>query len=480
LTFSKAGYFETPGDYSYGERLQESDGSVRVRQVIGRLTAYATISVEVLDPGGSAAPGTRVRLIALGGQAAAKVETAGADGRFQTQVTPGGYLVCAEPGSRKATAACYPSATDYASATVVIIHPGEAAGPFNIRMIKDPPRYTIRGQIKSLITKTATWGEAVVATPIPPDEPGPGQTGPEHECVNRDGSFLIEGLRAGRYVLRASAGPEVRRNDCSPPKERAAMPFGQVFDDEPFQRPRPVVPIYGNSQTITVSRNIKGLVLKIGRDAIVTGRVVVEYEGARAPAMQGLTLRPWDIMDWNVAGPHSIKLDTDGRFQNSEVEPGSYRVAPAAEAPWYVSKVVQDGKTSADGRVVLKTGGSTALEITYRKATAMLRVDLLRDPAMPADQPVQVTLVPDEPAFRLQGGGFRLGALVTSDHSNQATLGPFPPGSYLVLATHSDPNLRGLEAFRWRRMKDRAVRVELHEGSTETIQVKPLAVETGR
>jgi hypothetical protein len=72
-----------------------------------------------------------------------------------------------------------------------------------------------------------------------------------------------------------------------------------------------------------------------------------------------------------------------------------------------------------------------------------------------------------------------LAAFVKSEQST-FTLGPVPPGSYLLLATYSDPNVQRLEAFRWNLMKNRAIPVVLHEGATETIQVKPLALETGQ
>jgi hypothetical protein len=236
--------------------------------------------------------------------------------------------------------------------------------------------------------------------------------------------------------------------------------------------------VFGLFQTVTVSRDIKGLVLKIGKDAIVTGRVVVESDGAKASPMRSLTLRSHDLPDMNFGIQQSIELGADGRFQNREVEPGVYAIAQS-EGPWYVSSIVQDGKTSADGHIELKAEGKTNLDVTYRKASSMLQVDVLRDAGMTADQPVQLRLFPADPALRFQAGGFRLAAFVKSEQST-FTLGPVPPGSYLLLATYSDPNVQRLEAFRWNLMKNRAIPVVLHEGATETIQVKPLALETGQ
>jgi hypothetical protein len=218
-----------------------------------------------------------------------------------------------------------------------------------------------------------------------------------------------------------------------------------------------------------VSRNLKGLVMKIERAATLAGRVVVENQEAKASAMRSLQVRSWDLD--NMSGPYSIKLEPDGSFKDSEVEPGTYRVA-AAE-PTYLSKLVQDDRPSAEGRIVIQAGSSTVLEITFRKASAMLRVDLVRDAAMPADQLVELRLIPEDSSLHLRPEAFQLRALVTSD---QSTLGPFPPGWYLVLATYTDPQMRWLEELRAMRMKDRAVRVKLREGVTETVQVKPLAI----
>jgi len=270
LKCSKPGYFEALYAFSPGHRVQDGDGNVRVSQMIVRLTAYATISGEILDASGKAAPGTRVTLMALGGPGSSGVATSDLKGRFRAEVTPGGYFICAEPSGQKSIATCYPSAANYDSATVVIVHPGEAAGPFTIRM-PDEPRYTIRGQIRSLVPKTATWGESIWAIPLP-DEPGPHGSGYLYSCVNRDGSFLIPGLRAGRYVVRATAGPEVQRNPCAASERPTFFNANSGFDD--VGPPRLRAPEYTSSETVAVSADIKDLVVKVGRGARVTGHVV--------------------------------------------------------------------------------------------------------------------------------------------------------------------------------------------------------------
>jgi hypothetical protein len=108
----------------------------------------------------------------------------------------------------------------------------------------------------------------------------------------------------------------------------------------------------------------------------------------------------------------------------------------------------------------------------------MLRVDLVRDPLRPPDQPIQVSISPEDPKLRLPADGFRLTRL---EPSNQAMLGPFPPGWYLVLACyHDDYPSGGLTKLGWMRLKARAVRVELREGATETIQAKPTVLKSSR
>jgi hypothetical protein len=271
---SKPGYVQRPSDF--GDQLQDASGDLYQRQVVLGMLALATVTGVVVDAAGKPSPGARIDFISLdkppnqqGAIFAQDNPAADAQGRFEAVVLPGSYHVCATPqvfGRSQAkvpVAACFPSASDYASAASVTAHPGGAAQPLTIHLL-ETATYSIRGRIKPGTHNRSDWGIQIWAVSDDHTNTRPGWAQSYSGCVNRGAKFVIAGVPAGAYTLSALAGPGVQTSSCGARNVPKIESF--AIDDccSSVPQPRPVR--YSGQRKATLNRDLSGIVVNVVAD----------------------------------------------------------------------------------------------------------------------------------------------------------------------------------------------------------------------
>jgi hypothetical protein len=262
--YTKDGYlWQQP--YS-GDQLQDASGDIHQIHMVLRLLALATIRGVVLDA--HRKPSSKALVSAMrAGNLSPTEATAGPKGEFQIRVVPGSYAVCARPQdpyptpSKNTIGMCYLSATDYDTATMVTMGPGEISPPLTIHL-GEMRLFDIRGIIAPV---HKGWGSLIVAQA---DESGSGVPSWSIGCIKRDGTFIILGIPAGTYTLSATAGMSVESTRCDR-NGRPEMIFANdvccATEPKP-QATRPRAIVYSGERRVTVTGNMNGVVVKVKRE----------------------------------------------------------------------------------------------------------------------------------------------------------------------------------------------------------------------
>jgi hypothetical protein len=230
-----------------------------------------TISGVVLDVSGKPYAGAQIWTMEVGPHQFRHWEDSyatDAQGRFRLTVVPGAYYVCAFPPgvsldeTKMAMPACFPSAPAYSLATAVTVEPHGASPQLTIRLL-EMPTYSIGGRITSgRVPRTRHWVMAIDAESDHPEEERLGcgrlynvpyssacATGFSGD-VKANGSFVISGVPAGSYRLRAVSGDGVGNEIIA-------------TDSVSLAQPTPAPPIYTGERNVTVKGNLSGVSVKV-------------------------------------------------------------------------------------------------------------------------------------------------------------------------------------------------------------------------
>jgi hypothetical protein len=322
---------------------------------------------------------------------------------------PATYRVCANPQKSavpgasepaRYTRTCHPAAIAEAQATDVAVTTGDAVNidirPQGIRS------YTLSGTVLDA-TGTPADGADVMALPLD-DEPASDST------RSKAGTFELQGVTTGRYLIVASlGGPETPDDRRSPKRERET----------------------GFATIDITGGDVNGIAVTTARLATVTGRVV--FEGAPAPSATTLRMvvrgRHVGRALWRLDRPGAAPVSDTLAFQleNADRLP---MVVGISEPPkgWAVKSVLYDGRDITNIPTEFIRGSAAAplrIVLTNRVAEPSIRV---------VDQPgnagVQGYLV-IVPANRAQWtGGFSTQPIETGT----VHLPAMSPGDYLVAA----------------------------------------------
>ena len=445
---SKSGYVYAPVPTGWGDSLDGPSGNRICREIVLELLAEATVSGDVFYANGARAPGALVTLQVLKGHASTVKETTDQNGHFRLQAAPGGYSLCAVPEyqvhrswkvpehapSTIPVAACFTTAAGGPAAAVLALKQADVVGPLRVRLGEERA-FSIRGRIEIEVPKTIDWWEGIWAIP----QPLVAYSSLEGR-ITPQGRFLIEGLRAGSYMVVARSGRAPRCDTC---------PGGPLFQD---------------LQRVEVHQNVKALVMRIRPNGVVTGRVVVE--GGKADQREKRMVYLQGDLPPESSLYTRAEADAEGRFRIGDVPPGSYRVEAQERHKEYVAAIRQDGRALAGDRIQIESGRSTDLEITVQRNTALIEITPLGDRGAWPDSPLSIAIPEngwDDPYSWILAGG---------DTHTLPKLGPLPPGTYFVMVTQysgGDPPKDQVSLHR-----QEAVRVVLKDGETAKVAVKPI------
>jgi 5-hydroxyisourate hydrolase-like protein (transthyretin family) len=280
-------------------------------------------------------------------------------------------------------------------------------------------------------------------------------TGGNSNYKSADGSFEMQNVGAGAYVLSASI-PRPPQNapinfDNMSPAERNEYFRAQQAED--LLRPKASLPL------TVVNSDIDGVVLSLGLNGTISGRI--RSEGNATPSLDFVRVQfknsvPTSILE---SGPNSRPVTADGTFRVENVRPGEYRVVISGLPPGFYLKEARLGETDVLNTPLRYGGGdASGLELVLSPNVGAL------DGVTEAG--AQVVLIPTRSRERTE-----LFRPVTADTAGHFTIPDITPGDYTLAAWESiepfsffDPNL-----IREAETQGKNVRVE--ESSNQRVNV---------
>jgi hypothetical protein len=270
-----------------------------------------------------------------------------------------------------------------------------------------------------------------------------------------DGSFEVPNVSAGAYILSANIP---RPNPATPvnfdnlsPAERNEYFRAQQAED--LLRPRASVPV------TVVNSDLEGVVLALGLNGTISGRIRVEGDAKPSLDFVGVQLKnnmPTSILE---GGPNTRPVTAEGTFRVENVRPGEYRIAITGLPQGFYLKEARIGDADALN-APLRYGGGDASGLELVLSPNVGTLEGVTEPG------AQVVLIPTRNRERTE-----LFRPVTADTSGHFAISNTSPGDYTLAAWESiepfsffDPNL-----VRQAETQGTAFRVE--ESSNKTVNV---------
>ena len=478
LAFSGVGYAKQ----DYGQRTSTGGGvpitlspGQSKTDVVMRMMPVSAVSGRIRDNSGQPASGVPVRLFRFvydqtgkrTMQSVASTATNDLGDYRMYYLTPGRYYVSAGTSSgansnvpdnypfgggfttsnripQRYAISYYPGVSRESDATPVEVPPG--ADLHGIDLIVGPQQtYKIRGRVIDSRTglPPPQVSISMVLQNLDPNgfiSSGVGNT----NYKTADGSFELQNVSAGAYVLSASIprpnnGP-INFDNMSPAERNEYFRAQQA---EELLRPKASLPL-------TVNSDLDGVVLLMGLNGTVSGRIRVE--GAATPSLDFVRVLfknniPTSILE---GGPNSRTVGSDGTFRVENVRPGDYRVVIAGMPDGFYLKGAHVGDTDVLRESLRYVGGEAAgLEIVLSPNVGAIEGD--------TEAGAQVVLIPARNRERTE-----LFRPVTSDSAGHFAITNITPGDYTLAAWEDiepfaffDPSLIGQAET-----QGKAVRVE--------------------
>jgi protocatechuate 3,4-dioxygenase beta subunit len=452
-------YVEKTGFVEINSRGRRAEGrflTVRsgeeIKDLWLQMIPTAVISGRIVDQDGDPMPDAAV--FVLRKKPGGKLETAGAEhtndlGEFRFHgLFPGQYLVVAMPPpdlrdyerehekqsketdqtEMRYLTTYYPGTYDAAQASAIAVRPGDE---LPVTLTLTPARaYRVRGIVTGIPAGHKAAVELISVA---------SQTILRSNETGDDGRFEVRGVPPGSYVARVSVGAE-----------------------EQIMTARQSVNV--------VAADVDGIKLVPVRSFAVFGYLRFDARPRDDASHYTVSLHSVDAPDdsgfflASDASSRSAAIDPLGRFQWTNVQPGTYSVRIHGGSPDSYLKSVSVGESDGDSGFTIS--GPADLELLVSPKGA--RVDgIVSD----HDRPVAdttVVFVPEE-KFRKAREHF---AVSTSDQHGHFTARGLAPGAYTVFAWQDVDDGMYYDANFLKSQESNATAVKVNESSQQTINLK--------
>jgi hypothetical protein len=228
-----------------------------------------------------------------------------------------------------------------------------------------------------------------------------------------------------------------------------------------------------------VNARINDVAVTAGPDVIFNGQI--RFKDTRPSYPQSMYLVSTSTIVFEngqgFEGPHFYipteytPAESGQRFQIRGLMSGEYSLCPWPGGN-YISSIHRDGRNAADGKIHSGDGAETNLEITLKKARAVLKISLLGQADQPNGSPLAVVVIPEG---QLTATALRDRPVQCTNTKGQVVeRGPYPPGAYLVFAAYCASTLDYLWPLGAQRLASTPVRVVVGEEETKAIDVTPV------
>jgi Carboxypeptidase regulatory-like domain len=369
-------------------------------------------------------------------------------GEFRVgHLPPGRYYLSAEPEPNWETRnrlaseprlqeTWYPSSLDSASATPVVLLPGQELTGTEIRLRRNSV-YRIRGKVSGLQGIPVLPGPSMFMTPRLVVSLAPGAGGSSKGGrLQQDGSFEVEGVTPGTWQIRVEEG---------------------LWSS---------TAVLGDATVHVADHDVEGVSLTVHAPHLLKGVVRIEGEEDKVlPVGLSLWLDSSDQLAWEpTASPRS-----DGSFDFESVPSGRHRVHVRGGAPgqYYVKRLRYGAAESSDSEFSMSADGD-ALEVTLSAGGARVSGVVRRNGVGGAATP-QVVLLPDTPDAELRRYDTHLGGLDQS--GGFIVKEPVRPGEYTLYAFEDVPEGAWTEAEFIKEIEGKGVRIKVGDGDAKTVEV---------
>jgi hypothetical protein len=466
LMVSRNGYFQM----EYGQKKPSDPGATfslrpgqHMSDLLFKLGLAGVITGKILDEDGEPmanAAVTALRTAYQGGrrQLITVDERHSNDlGEFRLfGLTPGKYFVSAEPsrweqafgdrqhsgeekgsGEKGYTKMFFPSATDPAKASAIIVKEGEEIPSIDFLM-KEIMVHRIRGKVAGPISKQGPRQIHVDVFRRSRRTDWHSFLGPP-DIVRSDGSFELSQIPPGEYTVRAMS-----------------------FEDG--QR-------YSVEQDVDiVAADVEGLNLVLAPGVTIPGRILWDGQPSLGREELSVSLESDEARYGSV-----VRVDKSNQFTLEAVPEGSFKVDLfGLGKDGYIKEVKFGEAVLADTELRVVRGGGGILEITASSRGARMEGTVLDEEALPVAG-VWVVAVPEESKRKY----LRLYKSALTDQYGHFEMRAVTPGTYKIFSWE------GIESEAWededflKEFEDKGTLTEVHEQEAKVVELKVIPVKEG-
>jgi len=260
--------------------------------------------------------------------------------------------------------------------------------------------------------------------------------------VQRDGSFVINDVPPGRYVVTAR-GQDSRSESA----------------------------LFATQTVAVVGQDVTGVALTLTRGGQVTGAVTFETTSATEGELPRLTIRAVPLSPSALGGPGSTRIQADGSFTISNIPAGPYLIRVAGfSSQWALKGVYVSGRDVSD----------SPLEVRNNQTTTGVSIVL-------TDRPTEITgMVVDSQnlaapdtwviAFSIDPGAWRPQTRQVqasrADSGGVFHIRGLPPGDYHLVALDDAEQGAWYDPSFLEHVRSSAVRVSVNEGEVRSQPLK--------
>ena len=394
-------------------------------------------------------------------------------GAFRVWVDPGAYLAGVTPSASVSPAESlhagavngrpqaygnqyFEGAKWSSAARVLSLSPGDERTDLQFRLVPEPT-FRISGKVSGADVPT----RVMVRLHTVDDMLDWGSDYPKMIAVDAEGRFVFSAVRAGRYRVRAYAGPNL-------PMGSHGVPALQALPPEPT--------LAGGADVQVANRDVD-LTLSLLPGVRINGRV--EFDGDVSPAALDRLKNIPVIVEPADGSPfdHARGIYVDGKtFTTTQVAPGKYTVRTYAPQGWLVKSIERQGRSLVDKAFEIGGEDVNDVVITFTTRPSLIS-GLVTNAAGARRRPWVVAFPVDREQWVDYGTSPRCIAW-----GQVGTLGTYelrlPAGGYYVVALYEPPG--PLVAATFERLAGAATQVWLSHGERREQPLTAAAIEVRR